>query len=262
MPVVTFTTDWGTSDFYAGALKGAILSRLPQTVMVDISHNISRDDEAEAAFAVRNAYAHFPKGSIHVIGVSSELPNNDNLLLMESDNHYFISANNSCLSLLFMQPTSVVSVTSTKRVAGFSMLGAIPHLIHQLLQGVQVKDLGTPVQLPESTPIEPVVNRKPTGEVMGIVGHVLHIDAHGNVITNITRALYDEHVQGRGCTVLLNSTRYKVPQIFSTYTDVESGMAVAFFNSLELLEVANAHGNASHLYRLDKKSTITILFNN
>lgn len=258
MSVVTFTTDWGTSDFYVGAFKGAILTRFPQAVMVDISHNVAQHDEAEAAFTLRNAYRHFPQGSIHIIGVNSEA---DALLLMEADSHYFIGASNSCLSLLFVQPSCLVSVTSEKKMAGFGMLGVAPSLVQQLLQGAQAKDLGTPTELAASAAIEPVINRKPTGEALSIVGRIQHIDTYGNAITNISQVLYDEHSAGRACTVLLNSSRYKVPQIYSSYADVEMGNPVAFFNWLGLLEVAASYGNASHLYRLDKEnSTITVMF--
>jgi len=265
MPIVTLTTDWGASDFYAGALKGAILSRSPQVTLVDISHSIAHFDEAEAAFTLRHAYAHFPKGSIHIVGVSCELSSDSPLLLMEADGHYFICAANSCLSLMFMQPTCVVSIAPSKKSAGFSLIETAPQAVQQLLSGVQAKELGAPAELPPAIPIKPVLSFKlsATGEqeVATIVGRILHIDGYGNAITNITRRLFDEHARERSCTVYLNSSRYKVPQIFNTYADVEMGNPVAFFNSLGLLEVAASYGNASYLYRLDKEnSTITVMF--
>ncbi len=260
MPVVTFTTDWGCSDFYVGALKGAILSHLPQAVLVDISHSVEQHNEAQAAFTVRNAYAHFPKGSIHIIGVGSEQGKDGELVVMEADRHYFISASKSCLSLLFLPVGSLAGVASGKKVAGFGMLGSVPHVVHQLMQGVRVKDLGAPAELPERIALAPIVRRS-SEAVTAIVGHILHIDSYGNAVTNITRALYDEHAGGRPCTVLINSNRYKVPQIFEGYADVEEGNPVAFFNSLGLLEVAVCQGNASHLYRLNVEScTITVAF--
>ncbi|MDR2938245.1 MAG: SAM-dependent chlorinase/fluorinase [Prevotellaceae bacterium] len=262
MAVVTLTTDWGMSDFYLASLKGALLQHAPQATLVDISHGIAQHDEAEAAFTLRHAYAHFPKGSIHIIGVNSA-PNSSALLLAEVDGHYFICADNSCLSLMFVQPECVVSAAQEEKNA---MLNAAPRLVQQLLSGVAVKDLGAPTELQAATPIAPVLNHKPcaTGEqvVASMVGRILHIDSYGNAITNISQQLYNEHSGGRACTVFFNSSRYKSPQIFGSYTDVEMGSPVAFFNSLGLLEVATNHGNASHLYRLDKEnSTITILFN-
>jgi S-adenosylmethionine hydrolase len=37
-PVITLTTDFGTSDHFAGVLKGVILSICPDAAVVDISH--------------------------------------------------------------------------------------------------------------------------------------------------------------------------------------------------------------------------------
>jgi len=35
-PLVTFTTDFGTSDFYVAAMKGAVLRQCPQAALVDV----------------------------------------------------------------------------------------------------------------------------------------------------------------------------------------------------------------------------------
>jgi S-adenosyl-L-methionine hydrolase (adenosine-forming) len=55
MPAITLTSDWGLTDHYVGAVKGAILSRLPGAVIVDISHNIKHYDIRHAAFIIRNS---------------------------------------------------------------------------------------------------------------------------------------------------------------------------------------------------------------
>ncbi|MCB0576149.1 MAG: SAM-dependent chlorinase/fluorinase, partial [Saprospiraceae bacterium] len=44
MQFVTLTTDFGTQDFYTGALKGALLRRHPALAVVDISHHIKPFD--------------------------------------------------------------------------------------------------------------------------------------------------------------------------------------------------------------------------
>ncbi|HXP52536.1 MAG TPA: SAM-dependent chlorinase/fluorinase, partial [Bacteroidia bacterium] len=40
MPIITLTTDMGTSGYYAGSVKAAILSGLPEATIVDITHHI------------------------------------------------------------------------------------------------------------------------------------------------------------------------------------------------------------------------------
>ena len=43
-PVITFTTDFGTSDFYVAAMKGAALRMYPQATMMDVTHAVPRHD--------------------------------------------------------------------------------------------------------------------------------------------------------------------------------------------------------------------------
>ena len=56
MAIITLTSDWGTSDYYAAAVKGVILSQLPNATIVDISHEIPQFNVAEAGFTLRNCY--------------------------------------------------------------------------------------------------------------------------------------------------------------------------------------------------------------
>ena len=73
MPIITLTTDFGEKDHFAGAVKGAIYSELPDVKIVDISHSISPFHITEAAYIIQNAYRSFPKDTIHLIGIDSEL---------------------------------------------------------------------------------------------------------------------------------------------------------------------------------------------
>ncbi|MFU8844487.1 MAG: SAM-dependent chlorinase/fluorinase, partial [Bacteroidales bacterium] len=49
MPIITLISDWGEKDHYIGAVKGAILSRMPDVSIVDISHQVPPFDIEQAA---------------------------------------------------------------------------------------------------------------------------------------------------------------------------------------------------------------------
>ena len=66
MRSITLLTDFGTADYFVGAMKGAILSVNPQAVIVDITHEIPAQDVAAGAFTLLAAYNTFPAGTIHV----------------------------------------------------------------------------------------------------------------------------------------------------------------------------------------------------
>ena len=52
MSIITLTTDFGTSDEYAGIMKGVILSLNPSAVIVDITHHINPQDFLQAAYTI------------------------------------------------------------------------------------------------------------------------------------------------------------------------------------------------------------------
>ena len=63
----------GLSDHYVAALKGSILTRLPNAVIVDVSHTIRPFDIVQAAYSLSSVYRDFPEGTIHIVGVDSAL---------------------------------------------------------------------------------------------------------------------------------------------------------------------------------------------
>ena len=50
MAIITLTSDWGTSDYYTAAVKGVILSQIPNATIVDITHEVAHYDIAQAGF--------------------------------------------------------------------------------------------------------------------------------------------------------------------------------------------------------------------
>ena len=74
--IIALLTDFGTRDYFAGAMKGAILSIDRQATIVDITHEIPPQDIRAAAFTLRACYRDFPAKTIFVAvvdpGVGSE----------------------------------------------------------------------------------------------------------------------------------------------------------------------------------------------
>ena len=88
MAIITLTTDFGEKDHFVGAVKGAIYSELPDVRIVDISHSINPFSITEAAYIIQNAFNSFPKGSIHIIGIDSELNPENKHIALKLDGHF------------------------------------------------------------------------------------------------------------------------------------------------------------------------------
>ena len=93
-PIITLTTDFGTSDVYVGVMKGVILNINPNAQIVDITHAIPPQNIHEAAFAIQAAYRYFPKGTIHVIIVDPGVGSDRLPLIVRTERHWFVGPDN------------------------------------------------------------------------------------------------------------------------------------------------------------------------
>ncbi|MDQ6758622.1 MAG: SAM-dependent chlorinase/fluorinase, partial [Acidobacteriota bacterium] len=100
-PVITLTTDFGTSDHFVGVMKGVILGIAPQARIVDITHDIAPFGVTEGAFAISQAYAYFPKNTIHVVVVDPGVGSARRPLLVETAGHFFVAPDNGVLSMIY-----------------------------------------------------------------------------------------------------------------------------------------------------------------
>src|SRR5438552_3117872 len=65
-PIITLTTDFGTSDAFVGVMKGVILGIAPDARIVDLTHEVPPQDVLAGAYLLRGAAPYFPRGTIHV----------------------------------------------------------------------------------------------------------------------------------------------------------------------------------------------------
>src|SRR6188768_2325155 len=101
MPVITLTTDWGTSDYFAGALKGEILSAFSNATIIDISHSINKHDQVHGAFVLKNVWNRFPAGTVHIASVTGSGEKQPSLVAIAHEGHYFLGPDDGFFSLLF-----------------------------------------------------------------------------------------------------------------------------------------------------------------
>jgi S-adenosylmethionine hydrolase len=85
---------------------------------------------------------------------------------------------------------------------------------------------------------------RPTVTPTSIIGHCIHIDDFGNVITNITKDFFEEERKERKFSISLPGT--EINKISSYYDDVSPSTALAMFNSFGYLEIAINHERASN----------------
>ena len=253
MPIITLTTDFGTTDGKVACIKGCILSMQPDVSIVDISHDIEPYNLTQTGYIVKNAYSHFPKGSIHIISVDSFYHKDRKFLVCKADGHYFIMADNGLTSLIFydIKPESTYEITLNNRfddVVNFTSTDIfVPVAVH-LHKGGIPEIIGREIkQIKEITYPKPHFNEN---EKI-LIGEVVYIDHFGNAVSNIKKEVFEQYflafkdfnVKFRG---------FSTKKIVKKYTDIipdwekESsfhGKELALFNEADLLEIAIYKGS-------------------
>ncbi len=274
MSFITLTTDFGTKDHFVGAVKGAILSQLPDAKIVDISHEISPFNIAETGYIIKNSYKSFPKGTIHIVGVDAELSETNKHIALEIDDHFFICADNGAISMIVseIQPTKMVEINIHDRIeSSFPVLDVFVNVACFIARGGNLTVIGKEIkEIKINTEIKPTTNQLQNQ----IVGGIVYIDNFGNSITNISKKMFQEVGKNRRFEV--KASRYKFTKIFNKYNEINNendsnsssldGEKLALFNSANYLEIAvfrsnpKSFGGASTLFGLEYRDRVTIDF--
>ena len=275
MAIITLTTDFGEKDHFAGAVKGAIYSELPDVRIVDISHSVSPFNIPEAAYIIQNAYSSFPEGTIHIIGIDSEINEENKHIAIKLDGHYFVCANNGIMSMICSEiaPEQIVEINIHDRIeTSFPVLDVFVKVACHIARGGALGVIGKNIDA-----IKPIKNIVPyvNDEKTQIIGSIIYIDNYGNVITNIRKSFFEGIQKGRAFEV--SARNYKFKKIHSKYSDIvnfetpedkrnDEGRGLVVFNSSHYLEIAiyksnsKSVGSASTLMGLNLRDTVTINF--
>ncbi len=275
MSIITLTTDFGIKDHFLGSVKGALHQNIPEVKIVDISNNISPFNIIEAAYIIENSYKNFPKNSIHIIGVDSELTPEKKHLAVYLDEHYFICSDNGILSLLFnkIKPEKIVEISIyNNSVTSFPVLDVFVKVAAHIYRGGNIDLVGNKTEkVIDVHEINPILNQKKNE----ITGHVIYIDNYENVVINITKDVFKKF--GKSRPYVIHARNYQFKKIYKNYSDAikfdikkefrkEEGKKIALFNKSDYLELSiyksnpELSGGASSLFGLKYRDVVTISF--
>jgi len=241
MAIVTFTTDFGFSDGYVGAMKGVVLSMAPDARLVDITHGIAPQDVAAGAIALAQAAPLFPRGTIHVAVVDPGVGGARADVVVAASGAFFIGPDNGVLSLAAAGPRQVyrIDATAFRREPvspTFHGRDVFASTAGRLASGASPADAGPPQ--PSLVELDPPLVRQVGDRVEG---RVTHVDRFGNLLTSLAAELVWSGAQieitGRDGTFR--------PAFGKTFADVAPGELVAYIGSSGLLEIGLRDGSAA-----------------
>jgi hypothetical protein len=274
MSIITLTTDYGLKDHFVGALKGKILSEYPEASIIDISHDIDAFNTVEASYIIGAAYSSFPKGTVHLIGVDMEFNKENQHIVMQWNDHYFIAADNGILSMLSQKivPQKIVAINIHDRLPSDATdLDVFVKVACHIAKGGLLNVIGKEIKaIKQVTELQAIA----ANDGSSIKGYVIYIDHFGNVVTNISKKQFLEVAKGRPYEIVLRTKNIKT--ILPNYSAIASsdkyplknyeGEKLAIFNEAGFLEIAifksnpSKFGSANSLLGLNYRDVINIVF--
>jgi len=237
-PIVTLTTDFGTSDAYVAAMKGAILRYCPDALLIDVTHEVPPQDVLCGSISLERAIDGFGPGTVHLAVVDPGVGGGRRILIVKIKGSLVVCPDNGLItwawhrlgpaeaSELIWRPAGRISDTFHGRdimgpVAGMLASGKSPATISKPMDDPVFLDV-TPVPRPAKA------------------GRIIHIDHFGNATTNIPR----ESIGTAGKSTVKIGRR-RVGRVRRTYLDAAPGGTLALFGSSGLLEIAVRDGSAA-----------------
>lgn len=247
MRAITLLTDFGTSDYFVGAMKGVILSINPQAVIVDITHEIPAQDVAAGAFTLLAAYNAFPEGTVHVAVVDPGVGSARRPIVVRAGSHFFVGPDNGIFTHIYDRNHSFEAfhITSTE------------YFRHPVSNTFHGRDIFAPVAAALSTGVDPSsLGPRITDPIQlfkSMEPQIIHIDRFGNLITNITRDEFED-----GTRLLVNG---KVISTFRRFFGENVGAddePFAIWGSAGFLEIAVNGRSAADLLQVKRGASIAL----
>ncbi len=262
-PIITLTTDFGTTDHFVGTLKGVILDIAPDAEIVDICHSVQAFDVLDGALTIAQAYSYFPSGTVHMVVVDPGVGTERRAIIASTDRHQFVAPDNGVLSLVYNaeERLHVNQVT-----AEHYFLQPVSQTFHArdifapvtayLAKGVDTQKFGKEIEdfvrfnMPRPKP----------GEGNSLRGLVLKADRFGNLITNFAAqdvtALLQEPTPGFKITI----ANREINSLKSAYAEGAPGETFAILGSTGFLEVAANRASAAQLLGAGKGAEVALTF--
>jgi len=259
-PLITLTTDYGTSDHLVGTMKGVILNINPEAEIVDITHGVLPYDLLDGAITVNEAYRYYPSKTIHVVVVDPGVGTDRRPLLVSAGTHYFVAPDNGVLSLVYEREKE--SLTVRHITAEHYFLQPLSKTFHGrdvfapaagwLSKAWQTSSFGE-----EITDFMRFSVPKPKATGNTVTGIVLRVDTFGNLLTNFT--LEDvPALAAPGANFKLRVGNKEISKLAQTFAEGAAGEPIAVVGSSGNLEISVNKGHAARTLGVNRGAEVTL----
>lgn len=277
MQIITVTSDWNNSSYYLPVLKGRIFSLFAEgdygncaigdVRIEELCNSVEPFNIPQGCFILKHSFRSFPKGTIHLMAVGSELAEGVEMVAVQYAGHWFVTPNDGRVSLI-AGPAAIEKGEAVGYAVPFTGNPSTFMACDFFAVAVEAICSGTFSSRLQVCKLKSVAGGIPSVMEDRIIGKVVYVDSYGNAITNISKEIfargyrlwYNRNMEDPCFDIYIGGPSLVLDMIYNRYDDVADGMDVALFNSAGLLELAINKGNFSRVEGVDANTEIMIKF--
>lgn len=237
--IIAVLTDFGTQDYFVGAMKGVILSINHSAKIVDVTHEVPPQNIRAASFTLRACYRNFPENTIFTAIVDPGVGSERRAILVKTEKYFFIAPDNGILSFVFEETGDfrVFNLTNDKYFA---------ENVSTTFHG---RDVFAPVAAHLSLGLPPNVFGAEIDDFTRFNEtsrqfEIIHIDRFGNLITNLKREDLPEKF-------VLEIKGNRIENLRKFYAEAEKSEIFMIIGSLGFLEIVAFQDSAKNILRAE-----------
>jgi S-adenosylmethionine hydrolase len=262
---ITFLSDYGYADEFAGVCRAVIARIAPDAAVIDLTHGIPRHAIEQGAAVLADALPFTPTG-VHLAvidpevgtsrrGVAVRVPAEDRVLVGPDNGLLWpaidrlggaVAAVDVSLSPFRLEPIS----------ATFHGRDVFAPVAAHMARGAGLAEAGEEIDVGSLTRLRP---SEPWVAAGRAVSHVVLIDRYGNAILDLDDSHLPETGLRLGRQLTVESEGSVHEAVFTpTFADVDAGKLILYEDSNRHLALAVNRGSAADVLRLDLGDEVTL----
>jgi S-adenosylmethionine hydrolase len=264
--VIGFMTDFDVKDDAVGICKAVMLGIAPQVKIVDITHQVTPFDIAQAGRFLAGSAPYFPHDAVFVAVIDPTVGSTRKAIIAKSKlGQYFVLPDNGLITMLadrdglvgareITNPAWMIGAKLSSTFHGrdiFSPAGA------HLVRGDNWTEAGPALDL---TKLVRLPNTAATIDARGLHGQVIGTDGpFGNLVLNVPAETFAKLGYGLGdrIPVTIAGINYTLPFV-KTFSDVAVGEGLLYIDSRGRLSVGIDRGNFSEVHHVTPPAVLEI----
>lgn len=262
---ITFLSDYGYEDEFAGVCHGVIASIAPDARVIDLTHGIERGDVRGGALGLARAVP-FCAAGVHLAvvdpGVGAE--RRGVAVRVAEEERLLVGPDNGLLALAAARLGGAVEAADIGRSpARLEPVSATFHgrdlfapVAARLALGARLDELGKTID-----PASLVALELPVAEISAerIAARVLGADRFGNLTLNVPREQLDAGPLRLGEPLTIEISSGSVEAVFArTFGEVQEGALLVYEDSSQMLALAINGGSAERLLYLGRDDEVVL----